>query len=179
MKKLFLVAFTALIAFSFTFMACEKDPEKKTTEEMLTQEKGWTLTAGTSNPEYELLSGGKISNLFDGYVQSCELDDIIFFKENKSEILNFGKVRCDWDPDGKEVSLGNWNLIDDSHLKFYFPAYEELLEAVILVIDDNTLKLQFNFDEDDGDDPAKFARGPKDPKTVRNYTFTLTYSKAK
>jgi hypothetical protein len=173
MKKMFFAVLTALIAFSF--IACDKT--EKTTEEYLTQTKGWTLTAGTCDPAYELWSGGKITNLFDGFIQACELDDIIYFQENKSQVLNFGKVRCDWDPDGKEVSLGNWNLIDNSHLKFYFPAYEEPLEAVILKIDDETLKLQFNFDEDDGEEPAKFSRGPKDPKTVRNYTFTLTYSK--
>jgi hypothetical protein len=173
MKKFFLAVFTAIIAFSF--IACDKD---QTTEEMLTQTKGWTLTEATSSPAYELLSGGKITNLFDGYIQACELDDIIYFNENKSQTLNFGKVRCDWDPDVKEVSLGNWNLIDDTHLKFYFPAYEQQLEAVILKIDDETLKLQFNFDEDDGENPAKFYRGPKDSKTVRNYTFTLTYKKA-
>jgi hypothetical protein len=182
MKKTILVSLAVLAAILFT--ACPKP--LLTTEEMLIQKKGWTLTAATSDPAYLLDKDGMdipITNLFDGYIYSDEIDDIIYFKENKSEILNYGKDKstCNGLFTGTERSLGNWELVTDKLLKFYFPAYEELLEAVVLDISEETLKLSVKINEDDGVGAAKGLpyRGAKGAKTIRPYTFTLTYSIAK
>ena len=182
MKKLFLAVLTAMIACSF--LACEKKEKEEPTPplpptktELLTQAKGWELIEATCKPDYELLSGGFISNLFDGYFFDCELDDIMFFNVNGSQVLNYGKDICD-DQEGTEESLGNWTLVDDTHVKLFLPAYPGYeLEAVILKLDAETLKIQIvDLQEDDGINPAKNIRGAK---TVRTYTFTLTYKVAK
>ena len=173
MKKMFLAVLTAMIAFSF--LACTKE---KSVEEMLTQKKGWELTTATCSPAYKLWSGATTTNLFEGYISSCELDDVMIFDPNYAQILDLGKDLCT-DQSGKQLALGVWKLIDDDHLDLYLPYYPGfLLHAYILKIDDEALKLQINFDEDD-EVPATAYRGPKDSKTVRNYTFDLTYKVAK
>jgi hypothetical protein len=180
MKKTILSLLAITIAILFT--ACPV--VEKTPEEMLTQSKGWTLTAATSDPAYLLDKDGMdvpITNLFDGFIYDDELDDIIYFKTNKSQILDYGKdgSTCNGEYTGKERSLGNWELVTDKLLKFYFPAYEELLEAVVLTLNDNTLKLSVKIAEDDGKEKTLPYRGVTGRKTIRDYIFTLTYSIAK
>ena len=178
MKKLFLAGLTAMIALSL--IACKKDENKdepttpKTKTELLTQAKGWELIEATCTPEYELESGAIITNLFDGYFWDCELDDIMFFMVNKSQILKYGKDLCD-EQEGTEESLGNWTLVDDTHLKMYLPAYPEELEAIILKLDAETLKVQVLDINEPDENPTKLARNAKD----RVFTFTLTYKIAK
>ncbi|MCL1849934.1 MAG: hypothetical protein FWF70_00765 [Bacteroidetes bacterium] len=181
MKKTILISLAVLIAVLFT--ACPV--QEQTKEEMLKQSKGWKLTAATSDPAYLLLKEDgtevPITSLFDGFMYDDELDDIIYFKENKSEILNYGKDKstCNGKFTGIERSLGNWDLVTDTRLKFYFPAYEELLEAVVLALDESTLKVSVKIAEDDGEAKVLPYRGVTGTKTVRNYVFTLTYSIAK
>ena len=158
---------------------CEVTVKKvQTKEDLLTQEKGWGLTAATCDPPFELEEDNQITNLFDGFFWDCELDDILFFLKNKSQVLNYGKYLCDDElyPSGTELFLGNWDWIDDSHLLFYVPVFFNAppLTATILTLDDKTLKLKFSFDADDGIND----RGSKDSKTIREYTFTFTYTKA-
>jgi len=179
MKKFFLVAITILIASTLVFTSCVK-PEKTRTE-LLTQAKSWTLTAATSDPAYQLSLGAPITNLFDGYISSCELDDYITFNANGSQILNFGKDGsthpCDVAQTLKEKSLGNWSLAnDDTQLQFYFPAYEQKVTATIITLNETTLKLSLPIHEDDGVISSPNYRGPKDAKTIRDYVFTLTYT---
>jgi len=183
MKK---TLFTVLaIFFAISFLATSCNPDDPTKEELLTQKKGWKLTAATSDPAYLLDKEGvdvPITNLFDGYIYKDELDDIIYFKENKSEILNYGKdgSTCDGKYKGTERSLGNWELPNDNLLKFYFPAYDELLSAVVLTLDESTLKVSVKIAEDDEIVASPTYRGSKNAsKTVRDYVFTLTYSIAK
>ena len=167
------MAICAMVAFSFT--SCKEE----TTKELLMHSKGWTLTAATCDPAYQLEIGAPITNLFDGFISSCEKDDIIYFNENGSQVLDYGKDKdtypCGVEKAEKEKSLGNWTLVDDKTLKFYFPAYPQVLTATILTAEDKTLKLSVPIAEDDL--ISKEFRGVKDGKTVRNYVFTLTYTK--
>ena len=160
---------------------CEVTVKKvETKEDLLTQENGWKLTAATSDPAYESHSKYKIYDLFDGFFFDCELDDILFFLKNKSQVLNYGKYLCDdYYPSGTQLSLGNWNLIDDNHLLFYVPVFFDFtpFTATILTLDEKTLKLQFSLDIEDWIE-APNARASKGSNTITRYTFTFTYTKA-
>ena len=147
-----------------------------TKEELLTQEKGWKITSATSDPPYELGDGTSTSNLFNGYFYDCELDDIIFFLKDKTQFLDPGKKLCDNYPSG---NLGNWDLLDNEQkLQFHFLDIEGLFEATILILDKTTLKLSLAMEEDDGMKTSPKYRGVRgDSKTVKNYVFTLTYTK--
>jgi len=185
MKKLFLVAITILIAFAFT--ACKN--EEKTKEELLCQKKGWLLFSATSNPAFTNIAGVSNQNLFVSFFEACELDDILYFYDNKSSVLNFGKLICDWD-EGKDISLGNWRLLkNDEVLEFHLPYFFNdddtfyTLEAKIIALDENTMTLGMDINYDNGVDPTKGKikndRGIKGFRSVVDYYFTFTYKVAK
>ena len=185
MKKTIFALMALTLVFAVAFVACNKDKDK-TEDELkvnhLTQKKGWVLTAATAEPKYELNAGALIDDLFDGFISNCEVDDIIYFKETGSQMLNFGKdgktYPCDAVQSQKEKSLGNWEFANDNkNLKFYFPAYPQQLEAVILKLDENTLKLSVAIDETTPGTKSILHRG----NSKKNYKgiFTLTYSVAK
>jgi hypothetical protein len=176
-----------MIAVLFT--ACPK-PEP-TKEELLTQTKGWTLYTATSNPAYTNKDGERGENLFTVFFEPCELDDILYFNANKSSILNYGKVKCDWDGDGKDLSLGNWNLIkSDEVLEFHLPYFEDfeghlaLLEAKVVDISATTLQLRIPIvfaDEapstkGDVKNVVKNTRGIKGAKGDDKFEFFFTYT---
>ena len=169
-------------ALAFMSSGCNPEPEPDPTRaELLTQPNGWQLTAGTSDPAYQLELGVPITNLFDGFVAECELDDILYFNQNGSEILSFGKDEktypCEEEQTIKEKSLGNWALTEeDTKLKFYFPAYEEQVTATIISLNETTLKLSLAISEDDGVEASPLYRGIRGSKTIRDYVFTLTYT---
>lgn len=169
---------TALTPGQATIMARTEDGNKTascaitvaTREDLLTQEKGWILTAATSSPCYDLSLGDCISNLFDGYFMDCELDDVIYFRKNKLQILSPGKDKKTYNSgifgckEATEKTLGSWNLIGNDNLEFFFPSLSDFeLDVKILSIDGNTLKLSLPFYDDYMD---------------KNYVFTLTYTKA-
>ncbi|MCL1968354.1 MAG: hypothetical protein FWF65_02130 [Bacteroidetes bacterium] len=152
--------------------ACKEAP---TREELLTQKKGWKLTAITCDPPYEMEEGHLITNLFNYRMRDCELDDIIFFLKDKSQILDPGKKLCDSYP---LVSSGNWDLLDnDQKLKFYFLNYPEPFVGSILILDKKTLRLTIVFNEEDGTKLAKISRSAVNSKTIKSYILTLTYTK--
>jgi hypothetical protein len=189
MKKTLIVAITLLIAFAFT--ACE-DPIK-TQEEKLAQKKGWTLYTATSNPAYTNYAGVTSENLFVSFFYPCELDDILSFNENKSSIMNFGKLICE-DQQGKDVSLGNWKFKSEKVLEFHLPYFFDaddnfaLLEGSVITLDENTFQVRVPVTF--VDDPAKGnatnvanvvknTRGMKAAKGDAEFDFTLTYKIAK
>ena len=149
-----------------------------TPEELLSQEKGWQLTAGTCDPPYELGDGSPISNLFEGFLYDCELDDIIFFYKNYTQYLNFGKTLCEWES-GIGINLGNWKIRESENvLEFQLPYFldDVRVEGSIVVLDENTLKLDVPITIDYGKKLTKREVMLSSTKTI-NYVFTLTYSK--
>jgi len=188
MKKLIF----ALVALVFLASDCVK-PEKDY-EQLLTQKKGWELFAATSTPAFTNVDGVTNSNLFKSFWlgYECELDDILFFYENNSSVMNFGKEKCDGQT-GKDQSLGNWRFIKNSKvLEFYLPYFFDaeddtrfaLLEAEVLDLDDNTLQLKFKLKYDNGQEPTKAGkikndRGMRGAKSVTDYEFFFTYKVAK
>jgi len=152
-----------------------------TPEELLTQEKGWQLTAGTCDPPFELGNGDLVSNLFEGFLYDCELDDIIFFYKNYTQYLNYGKNLCDWES-GIGINLGNWRIREDEgvlefQLSYFFNEDDTFakLEGRIVILNENTLKLDIPITFDDGAKLAK--RGLMVSRSTKDYVFTLTYSK--
>lgn len=173
-KNIFIGVLCAILAFGAT--SCNKDEktdfEQKT--EYLTTNRGWKITTATSNPPYELEIGAPITNLFNGFISDCEVDDLLHFRTNGSQVLDPGRDRetyvnrnCQ---SSGEVSLGNWNLSENTRtLQFYLPYYRGyLLDATVLTLNENTLTLSVPIREDDEENPAK---------AIRNYTFTLTYTR--
>jgi len=167
MKKVLSIAAMAL-AVVFVFTSCNKE---KTMTEMLTIEKGWTLSSATTTPFWTLNDGTQISNLFDGYVWDCEKDDIIKFKEDGFEYLNPGANVCE-DQASQESSLGAWKLNEETkELQMQIPFfYDESAENVkIADLTEDILKVNYTYELTE--DPAKGVPG--------TYTFTLTYVPAK
>jgi hypothetical protein len=154
-----------------------------TKEDLLSQEKGWKLIAGTCEPPYESWDGTLSSDLFEVFLFDCERDDIIFFYKNHTQYLNYGKFLCDWES-GTGVNLGYWSIKEDENLLDFYLSYflDEndnfaRLEGKIIVLDDNTLKLDIPLVFDDGSKLAKRGLISSDAKAVIDYVFTLTYRK--
>jgi hypothetical protein len=187
MKKTLIAAITLLIAFAF--IAC--GPEPLTKEELLIQKKGWELYTATSNPAYTNSSNVTSENLFVSFFYPCELDDILYFNENKSSVLNFGKLICE-DQTGKDVSLGNWKFKGEEVLEFHLPYFFDddnnfaLLEGKVIVLDENTLQLRIPVEFVDDDTPAKGKGKIRNDRGIKcakgesdKFDFTLTYKIAK
>ena len=162
-KNILIVAICALVAFGF--MSCNPEPTKK---ELLTTDKGWNLTKATCNPPYQLEAGVDISDLFDGFIRDYEKDDIMFFKPDGAQYLDYGKVKSATQTE-KGETLGKWTLNEEgTELKFYLPYYDELVTGIITVLNETNLTVGVKINEDDGPNPTK---------TVRKYDFTLTYTR--
>ena len=181
MKKIILAALALVVAFTFT--ACES-PEL-TKEELLIQKKGWTLYTATSIPAYKNYEGVTSENLLVSYFIECELDDILYFYENKSSIMNFGKKDCEGQV-GKDASLGNWRFLNDNVLEFHLPYFCDesdnlaLLEGKVIVLDEETLQLRVPVVF--YGDPAKSQGKIRNDRGIRNakgdddkFEFTFTY----
>jgi len=185
---------TALAPGKTTIMARTEDGSKTavcaikvadpmTSENLLTQENGWKLTTFTSVPPYVLFNGEEISNMFEGFLYECELDDIIVFYKNYSQYLKYGKFLCDWDS-GSGVTLGNWKIKNnESVLEFQLPYFFDIndnfarLEGRIVTLDNNTLKIDVPLEFDDGGTAKRGLIASGRTKAIEKYVFTLTYSK--
>ncbi|MDR0205676.1 MAG: hypothetical protein LBI45_00185 [Bacteroidales bacterium] len=188
MKKL-IFALVALV-----FLAADCGSLVKDHEQLLTQKKGWELFAATSTPAFTNIDGVTNSNLFKSFWLNyeCELDDILFFYENNSSVMNFGKEKCEGQT-GKDQSLGNWRFVKnykvlEFYLPYFFDAEDEerfaLLEAEVIELDESTLQLRFPLKYDNGQEPTKAGkirndRGMRGAKTVVDYEFIFTYKVAK
>lgn len=181
MKKSILRIITVATICLFTFSSCEKEKEEEPTTatpavveltktEMLRTAKGWRLTEAISTPAYNLNAGGFANDLFNGYLYSCETDDIILFKADGHEYLNPGTQLCD-DQDSQESNLGAYTLEEENmtlqmQIPFFYDSEVESVKIVELTKD--VLKINYTFTEE-----APEAKAPG------TYTFTLTYTSVK
>lgn len=171
MKKVLSIVVLALVCV-FAFTSCNKE---KTMEELLTIEKGWTLSAATSTPAYVMNSGAQISNLFEGYFLDCEKDDIIKFKSDGYQYVNPGKEICEegtgGDTHAKEWSPGKWSLNESAktlvmHLQYFDDSQKN---ATIVSLTEKELKVNVTINIT----PNEVT------KAEGTYTWTLTYVPAK
>lgn len=160
-KNLLIVAVLAI--FAGLFSAC--DPIEVTDEALLTQEKGWVLSAATSSPAYALSDGSFATDLMkDGYLYECELDDILYFYANRGLAINPGANLCD-ETDAEFAST--WKLTSDENgkfLEYQIPFFDddELEVAEVLALSADELRVKYTFTDEES--PAKGV-----------YSFTLTY----
>jgi len=167
MKKLTLV-FTVVLAMGVLFTSCKKD---KTNTELLTITKGWVLSAATSSPAYLLSDDSYATNLMtDGYLEECELDEVIKFSEKGAQTIVPKDVCTDFGYQAETSALWSFNE-DETLLKMQIPFFynddetsydEEIEECTILSLTEDELRIKFTFNDD------------KTP-TKGTYTFTLTY----
>jgi hypothetical protein len=185
MKKTLIAAIAVLIAFAFT--ACEPKPDPTNTD-LLTQKKGWELFSATSVPAYTNIEGKTSENLFEVYFDPCEQDDILTFNADLSAELDYGKIKCSWDGEGKVKPLGLWRFLENEKvLEFklpYFLDFEDqmfLLEGKISTLDATTLTLRIpiTFASVPAKGKAKNIRGIQNAKGDAEYQFILTYKVAK
>lgn len=168
-KSLFALAIAAIIALSFS--AC--NPTVKTNAELLTgATNGWVLASATSEPGYELASGKIATDLInDGYLYESELDEIITFKEDGTQLIDPGK---NIDPTfGYQTPVtAQWSLNLDQTVLFMqvpffynddYTSYNAQVEnCQIVSLTNKELVVNYTFTDDQA--PAK-----------GTYTFTLTY----
>ena len=97
----------------------------------------------------------------DGYLEECELDEIIKFAENGGLTINPGDEVC-----GTETEYAaTWSLSEDlSTLNFQLPFFydDEVEKCQILNLTENQLRVKFTFDD--------YEAGAK-----TKYSFTVTY----
>lgn len=160
-KNLLIVAILAI--FAGLFSAC--DPIEVTDEALLTQSKGWVLSAGTSSPAYALSDGSFATDLIkDGYLYDCEVDDILYFHANGGLAINPGANLCEETDDEYDST---WTLTSNENgkfLEFQIPFFydNELEVAEVLALSAEELRVKYTFTDDES--PAK-----------GTYSFTLTY----
>lgn len=169
MKKSILSVIAIAVACVFVFTSCEKP----TMTSYLTTEKGWTLSEATSTPAWTLndVNGTQITDLTQGYVLECEVDDIIKFNNDGFEYLNPGANLCD-DQASQEQPIGKWAINEedkvlDMQIPFFYD--EEVESCTILELTKDQLKVQYSWELTE--DQTKGVPG--------KYTFTLTYVPAK
>lgn len=120
---------------------------------------GWRLTKATFSPAYEMLSGELIVDLFNGFLESCEIDDILYFKTNNAQILNPGadnkSTNIDLDcVQMPEKTLGNWQLSKDekSFTSFYLPYFpEDKFTPTIITLTRNRLSISLPIKDEAND----------------------------
>ncbi len=176
--KLSLIAILACAAL----VSCKKkdetttsgksDKDKRTEYiEYLTNKKGWVLESATSSPAYELLDGSFATDLMkDGYLEECELDEILKFTENGGMTINPGDDVCEYGYP-QEVAA-TWSLSEDlktltMQLPFFYNdeynSYNsQVEECQILSLTESQLRIKYTFDD--------YEAGAK-----KVYSFTLTY----
>jgi len=164
--KLSLIAILACAAL----VSCKKkdettgNSENKRAQyvEYLTNKKGWVLETATSSPAYVLLDETTCTDLMtEGYLEDCELDEILKFTSNGGLTVNPGNDVCD----EEEEYAATWKLSDDlKTLTFQIPFFynDEVEECQLLSLTEDQLRVKFTFTDDEGN-----AKGI--------YSFTLTY----
>ena len=176
-KNILIMAICALVAVGFT--SCNQTESTK--EEMLTQKKGWVLTAATSEPPYQMLSGDKYADIFNkGYFADYELDDVYYYDAEGGALrVDAGKKVPSADEVGYTgvLTLGVWTL-NYPTLKTKVPSFYDKKDGVwvmddvkILELTEETLKYEYTWNA------AKKKGAKADGDEI--YTFTLTFSKKK
>jgi len=108
----------------------------------------------------------------EGYLEECELDDIIKFTENGAQTITPKEV-CDFGYQKEVATTWSFNEAED-YLTFQLPFFyndnntsfnDEFETCQILSLTSEELKIKFTFNDDESE-----AKG--------NYSFTLTYRHA-
>lgn len=117
MKKVLSIVAVALTV-ALVFASCKKEP---TRTELLTNEKGWTLSALTCPQGYGANAITDIYALLSeagGY----ECDDVMKFTEDGKEYVNAGEVRYDYESEGDQY-VGTWAFTDETVLECQIPVF--------------------------------------------------------
>ena len=170
MKNLKVIAL-AFIACTMLFSSCKKGEQTKTA--MLCYKYGWVLESATTSPAYRLSNGTFCTDLMtEGYLEACELDEIIKFTENGSQTI-IPKEICDFGYQKEVATTWSFNEAEDElnfQLPFFYNANntnfdEEFEKCEIMSLTNDELKIKFTFDD--------YEAGAKNA-----YSFTLTYRHA-
>ena len=105
-KVLSIIAVALTVALVFT--SCKKEP---TRTELLTNEKGWTLSTLTCPEGY---GQDAVTDIYAMLANAggYECDDVMKFTEDNKETVNFGEKRYDYEPTGDQY-VGTWALKGD------------------------------------------------------------------
>jgi len=169
MKKVFSVlAVAAMVLVSFS--GCTSD---KTYTDLLTQSKGWVLSAATSSPAYEMSDGSYVTDLInDGYLYDYEVDDVILFNANGGEIVQPGTLVPGEGETGysAETAVGSWSFDNETlptilNMQVPFFYDDEVEVCKLLSLTESELRISCTINDDD------VAKG--------TYSFILTYVPAK
>ena len=119
MKKV-LSIFAVALMVALVFTSCKKDPTKT---ELLTIEKGWTLTTLTCPQGYGSDGVTDIYAMLDN-AGGYECDDIMKFTEDGKESVNFGEKRYEYEPAGDQY-VGTWKFTneDETILECQIPVF--------------------------------------------------------
>jgi hypothetical protein len=180
MKKTIFAVMALTFAFAAIFVACTKE---LTDEEMLTQTKGWILTAATSEPPYIMLSEDgeepeHLRDLMKGYFYDYELDDVYYYDENYALRVDPGKKLP---PSGKDgytavTTLGSW-VLNGKSLTTKVPSFYDKDPVTGTWIMDKVKITNLTKDELTYTFTWDAAAKKKIAKGEEIYTFTLTFSK--
>lgn len=150
------------------FNQCEKDQlalsdnQNKTNTDKLCIPQGWVMESATVSPAIQMLNGSWVTNLMNGWLYNYELDDIIKFFPNGTQIINGGTIV----PEPGELFQAQdyaytWSFNnDETKLNMQVPFFydNDIEQGSILELNENKLKISFTFSI---------------AKSV--HTFTLTY----
>ena len=170
---------------ALAFLASGCEPKEKTKEELLTQTKGWVLSAATSEPPYIMLADEgeepeHLRNLINGYFFPYELDDIYFYETSGALKVDPGTLLPKEDEDeigyDKVQTLGTW-VLNYPKLTTKVPSFYDknsdgtwaMDVATITELNETTLTYTYTFN-------AAKKKGSK-AKADEIYTFTLTFTK--
>ena len=171
-KVLSIIAVALTVALVFT--SCKKEP---TRTELLTNEKGWTLSALTCPQGYGVNAVTDIYAMLDN-AGGYECDDVIYFRLDGNEYVNYGIQRYAYEPNGT-IPVGTWviNCYLECQLPLFGPREndpgsepyspeKELCEIISLEAD--RMELRYTFMVADS-----FVNGQFNSPGV--WTFILTY----
>jgi len=170
-KNILNVAVIAIFGLSLLASSCTKT-ETSTTDNLTGAKNGWVLSKATSSPAY-LMSDGitHVTDLMEeGYLLSCELDDVIKFAENGGLTVNPGKDEqnaATGDCAAATEYASTWSYDEETkQLYFQIPFFydKELEMATVLSSTADEFRVSYTFND---------VASP----TKEIYTFTLTYTK--
>ena len=150
----------------------QDNQNEPTKTELLCRESGWILTAATCSPAYLLANGNYVPNLFVGFFEACELDDVVKFYTVGTQIIN-PYEKC-YNFGLQETVNATWHFNDDEtiltcQLPFFYNDEGtgidiDMEKCTIVTLTSDKLELKYTFTDDEG------YKG--------TYTFHLTYTPA-
>lgn len=173
MKNLKVIAL-AFIACTMLFASCKKVDQ--TNSAMLCYKYGWVLESATSSPAYALRNGSFCTDLMtEGYLEDCELDEILKFDENGAMVITPKEV-CDFGYQNEVATTWSFNEAEDTlnmQLPFFYndneTSFDEEIESCqVMSLTNDELKIKYTFKD--------YAAPTKGQYNV--YSFTLTYRHA-